>query len=71
MYNVQALIIRRKKNGWSQIQLASRVGCTSSMISLIESRERQGSPQLIKRIAYELGISMDDVVMDDEVEKVS
>jgi len=60
----------RKALGIPQMALAGRVGVTKSYMSQIESGARQPAPDVLRRIADELGVKLDAIsypVPDPEV----
>lgn len=54
----------RKKRGLSQGDLAARAGISQSYLSALEAQDRIGNPGLIKRLAHELAVRMEDIVED-------
>lgn len=46
----------RERKGWTQAQLAEAIGTTNSVVSLLESGDRQLSPKWLRRIAAEFEI---------------
>jgi transcriptional regulator with XRE-family HTH domain len=46
----------RERKGWTQAKLAEEIGTTSSVVSLLESGDRQLSPKWLRRIAAAFGI---------------
>jgi DNA-binding XRE family transcriptional regulator len=49
----------RKYRGLTQVELAERAGIAQSFLSALEARERKGSPQVLERLARELGVAGD------------
>lgn len=54
----------RKRRGLSQGDLAARSGISQSYLSGLEAGDRIGNPALIKRLAHELAVRMEDIVED-------
>lgn len=54
----------RKRRGLSQGDLAARAGISQSYLSSLEAGDRLGNPALIKRLAHELAVRMEDIVED-------
>ena len=61
----------RLKKGWSQEELAHRVGTTTPSISRIETGRHGASDQLKKLIAQEFGLRVSELVALSEVGKAS
>lgn len=53
----QAMRAARHRRGWSQFDLACRVGCSESQIAKIETGRLIPSSELKQSIARELGIA--------------
>ena len=49
----------RKQNGFTQQQLAERVGVTKSVISFYELKERAPSPDVLTKLSYIFHVSTD------------
>lgn len=47
--------------GWTQEDLAEKSGVSTSMISLIETRQAAGSPDTLESLAKALGISLGEL----------
>ena len=47
----------RREHHISQKELAERVGCTQSQLSLVENMKRYAPDELVKKIAEELSIA--------------
>ena len=56
----------RQKQKLSKRQLARQVGCSNSFISLLESRKKNASPTMAKKIAQVLGIPAHAVIYPNE-----
>lgn len=56
----------RKKQKLSKTQLARQVGCSNAFISLLESRKKNASPRMAKRIGEVLSIPPHAVIYPDE-----
>ncbi|MBI5626716.1 MAG: helix-turn-helix transcriptional regulator [Nitrosomonadales bacterium] len=61
----------RLKKGWSQEELAHRVGTTTPSISRIETGKHGASDQLKQLIAQEFGLKVSELVALSEVDKSS
>ena len=53
----QAMREARRRLGWTQLQLAQRVGCTESLITKIETGRATPEQSLKESIARELNIA--------------
>lgn len=51
--------IARKAKGWSQLELAEKIGLTSGGMSAIESNKRDASKTTIIKLSETLGVSAD------------
>lgn len=65
-YHYKKLKAAREKKGWSKTDLGKKIDLSDALIGLIEKGERQG-PASIKAYADKVGISMDEIVISDEV----
>ena len=63
---VHPLRVWREYRGLSQEALAERVGVGASYISQIEAGRREGSVRVLRRIAATLGVSVDDLLPQDD-----
>jgi len=61
----------RLNKGWSQEELAHRVGTTTPSISRIETGKHGASDQLKQLIAQEFGLKVSELVALSEVDKSS
>lgn len=52
----------RKERGFTQVELASRIGIIQTIISAIESDERKMSAEMAVRFAQALDVSMDELL---------
>jgi transcriptional regulator with XRE-family HTH domain len=52
----------RKERGYTQVELAARVGIIQSLISAVESDERKLSAEMAVRFAQALGVTMDELL---------
>ena len=52
----------RQERGWTQRELARRVGCTPSFISQVESRTCQPTYTMLHRLARALEVSDDTLL---------
>ena len=59
----------RLKKGWSQEELAHRVGTTTTSISRIETGKHGASDQLKQMIAQEFGLKVSELVALSETSK--
>lgn len=59
---MQKLAELRKAKGWSQSQLAAKIGCTTSCISNYEQGVRKVDLPTAARIAAALGCTVDDLI---------
>lgn len=67
-YDVDKIIRRRLEKGWTQTRLAEEVGVSAPAISKLE-RVGSARPDTVKVIAKALGLSMKDLVIEDEPEE--
>ena len=58
----------RKSKGWTQVQVAAKMGLTDSVISFYERQERAPSPEVLIKFAELYGVSTDYLL---GVEKVN
>ena len=56
----------RERRGWSQAQLAAVVGYSDAFISQLETGKKQGSVTALKRLADALGVTTDQLLVDDD-----
>ena len=52
----QAMREARRRLGWTQLELARRVGCTESLVTKIETGRATPEQRLKETIAHELNI---------------
>ena len=52
----------RKHRRFSQIQLGELVGVSQAYIAQLETGQRQGKPDLFKKMAQALGVTVDDLM---------
>jgi transcriptional regulator with XRE-family HTH domain len=64
-YDIDKIIRARRIRGWTQAKLAKRIERGPSTISGIERRSCDPSPTTMKRIADELGLDMEDLVLEE------
>ena len=57
------IAILRISNGWSQAELARRIGVSTSAIGMYEQGRREPSLDLLVRLAQELGVTTDYLLM--------
>jgi ribosome-binding protein aMBF1 (putative translation factor) len=65
-YDVAKVIRARMIRGWTQGKLAKRIDRNQSTISAIENGRFMPSPTTMKRIADELGLDMEELVLDED-----
>jgi transcriptional regulator with XRE-family HTH domain len=53
----------RKENGFTQVELAARIGIIQTIVSAIENEELRLSAEMAVRFAQALGVSTDDILM--------
>lgn len=58
MLGIRIAIMRISK-GWSQAELARRIGVSTSAVGMYEQERREPSLDLIVRLAQELGVTTD------------
>ena len=56
------IVLLRKERGWSQTDLAKRVGCSREIIGKYEKDSVVPSVQLAKKIANAFGVTLDYLV---------
>jgi putative transcriptional regulator len=56
----------RAERGWSQVDLAERLGVSRQTVISIEKERYDPSLPLAFRIARTFGISIDDIFVDDD-----
>lgn len=59
--NTNTIAIARKRNKFSQDDLAKRVGCSRTFMSMMECGRRKPGPRTANRLARELGIDVNEV----------
>lgn len=52
----------RQYRGLSQTQLAEMIGVSQAYVAQLETGQRQGKPDLFKKIAKALGVVVDDLI---------
>ena len=58
MFGVRIALLRAS-NGWSQAELARRIGVSASSVGMYEQGRREPSLDLVVRIAREFGVTTD------------
>lgn len=53
------IALLRANNGWSQAELARRIGVSASAVGMYEQGRREPSLDLVIRLANEFGVSTD------------
>ena len=68
--NNDLVLIRkyRLQNGWTQTQLAERLGLTKGAIGMWETGERKPNVIMLKKLAQLLGCTTDDLLKDISIE---
>lgn len=66
----EKLVRLRKERGWSQDDLASRVGTHTTHLSRLENGKSQPSIELLHKLARTLGVTMDYLMDEDAGELV-
>lgn len=57
------IALLRASNGWSQAELARRIGVSSSAVGMYEQGRREPSLNLVVRLAQEFGVTTDYLLM--------
>ncbi len=65
-YRIVTMVKARQMKGWTQAHLARVIGKDPSTISKIESGLIEGNPPTMKLIADVLGLSMEDILVEEE-----
>ena len=65
----KAIKTLRIREGWTQLELALRVGVTPKMISFYELGQRNPSAYALKKLSKVFGVPLDKVVNEDETKK--
>ena len=68
MQSLQAptpLAFWRNKRGFSQTQLAAKVGISQSYIANLEAGKRKGDPALFMKLAQALAVRIEDLIEQD------
>lgn len=58
----------RKSKGWTQVQVAAKMGLTDSVISFYERQERAPSPEVLIKFAELYGVSTDYLLGVEKVD---
>lgn len=64
MLGIRIAILRISK-GWSQAELARRIGVSTSAVGMYEQERREPSLGLLVRLAQELGVTTDYLLMGE------
>ena len=64
MLGMRIAILRISK-GWSQAELARRIGVSASAVGMYEQERREPSLGLLVRLAQELGVTTDYLLMGE------
>ena len=59
------IALLRARNRWSQAELARRIGVSASAVGMYEQGRREPSLDLVVRLARELGVTTDYLLMGD------
>ena len=57
------IALLRASNGWSQAELARRIGVSASAVGMYEQNRREPSLHLVVRLAQEFGVTTDYLLM--------
>ncbi|MCK5385484.1 MAG: helix-turn-helix domain-containing protein [Alphaproteobacteria bacterium] len=68
MNNISSVKLFRKYRGYTQQELADKIGISKTMISHIENGKKQGSARTLKNIADVLNINMDELIQENRSE---
>ena len=58
MFGIRIALLRAR-NGWSQAELARRIGVSASSVGMYEQGRREPSLDLVVRLAREFGVTTD------------
>ena len=64
MLGIRIAILRLSK-GWSQAELARRIGVSTSAVGMYEQGRREPSLSLLVRLAQEFGVTTDYLLMGE------
>ena len=64
MLGIRIAILRISK-GWSQVELARRIGVSASAVGMYEQGRREPSLNLLVRLAQEFGVTTDCLLMGE------
>ena len=59
------IALLRASNGWSQAELARRIGVSASSVGMYEQGRREPSLDLVVRLANEFGVTTDYLLIGD------
>lgn len=59
------IALLRASNGWSQAELARRIGVSASAVGMYEQGRREPSLDLVIRLANEFGVTTDYLLIGD------
>lgn len=62
MFGIRIALLRAS-NGWSQAELARRIGVSASAVGMYEQNRREPSLHLVVRLAQEFGVTTDYLLM--------
>ena len=58
------IAVLRVEKGWSQAELAKRIGVSTSAVGMYEQGRREPSLSILVRLALELSVTTDYLLMD-------
>ena len=59
------MALLRAEKGWSQAELARRIGVSTSAVGMYEQGRREPSLNLLVRLAQEFGVTTDYLLMGE------
>lgn len=59
----------RKSKGWTQVQVAAKMGLTDSVISFYERQERAPSPEVLVKFSELYGVSTDYLLGVEKIDE--
>ena len=62
IYGENPIMIYRKYRKMTQVQLAEKVGIARAYLAQLETGKKQGSVEVLKKIASTLNLDLDDIV---------
>lgn len=61
----------RETQGWTQNELAQKIGCSRSLISMLETNHTMPTFTMFQRLAEKFGVSMASLVVEFDEPSVS